>query len=193
MASSRSVLGLAALVLALAACATGTTSSTPGGPTGSWSQTADGRIAVSDPGVLGYSVMIPAGWGLATGASPSQAAAQIAPRDGGSVAEVGITRFVAGETPERTALRLAQRVAPTTDVAQSPSTLAPIPLQSGGGRRAQVYSVPQRATERVVVVALIAESGVWAYQILNAASRNAYDRSMPLMRNIIASYRADAR
>ncbi|TWT08821.1 hypothetical protein [Reyranella sp. CPCC 100927] len=193
MASHRSVLGLAALMLALAACATGTAPSTSAGPSGSWSQTADGRIAVSDPGVLGYSVTIPAGWHLATGASQSQAAALIAPREGGSTAEIGIVRFVAGETPERTALRLAQRAAPTSDAAQSPSTLAPIPLQSGGGRRAQVYSIPQRATERVVVVALIAESGVWAYQILNAASRGAYDRSMPLMRNIVASYRPDAR
>ena len=53
--------------------------------------------------------------------------------------------------------------------------------------------MPQRSTERVVVVALIAESGVWAYQILNAASRTAYDRSMPLMRNIVASYRPEPR
>ena len=56
--------------------------------------------------------------------------------DGGSVAEIGITRFVAGETPERTALRLAQRTVSTTDTAQLPTALAPIPLQSGGGRRA---------------------------------------------------------
>jgi hypothetical protein len=192
MVSLRNVLSLVALSLALAACAAGTTPSGQGPSGGSWTQT-DGRIAVTDPGVLGYSVMIPAGWAVAPGAPVGQAATQIAPRDGGSVAEIGITRFVAGEVPERTAFRLAQRAAPTSDVAQSPSALAPIPLQSGGGRRAQVFSIPQRSTERVVVVALIAESGVWAYQILNAASRTAYDRSMPLMRNIVASYRPEAR
>ncbi len=192
MASLRNILGPLAVSLALAACAAGTTPSAQGPSSGSWTQT-DGRIAVTEPGVLGYSVTIPGGWAVAPGAPAGQAATRIAPRDGGSVAEIGITRFVAGETPERTAARLAQRTVPTTDTAQTPTTLAPIPLQSGGGRRAQVYSVPQRSTERVVVVALIAESGVWAYQVLNAASRTAYDRSMPLMRNIVASYRPEPR
>jgi hypothetical protein len=192
MASCRTVLSFAAMSIALVACTTGAPSSAPG-PTGAWTQTADGRVAVTDPGVLGYSVAVPAGWAIASGAQTGQTAAQIMPRDGGAVAEIGIVRLVAGETPDRTALRLAQRVAPTTDAAQPPTPLAPIPLRMGGGRRAQAFSVPQRGTERVVVVTMISDAGGWAYQILNAASRSAYDRTMPVMRNIVASYRPEAR
>ena len=192
MVSRRRSLGLAAMSVALAACTAGTTSS-DGGPTGRWTQTTDGRVAVTDPGVLGYSVLVPAGWSIAPSAQAGQAPVEIAPRDGGAAAQVGILRLAPGETPEQAAVRLALRVAPTRDTSRPPELLAPIPLQSGGGRRAQVYAIPQRATERVIVVSLIADSGAWAYQILYAASRATYDRSMPVMRNIVASYRSESR
>ncbi|MCW5745904.1 MAG: hypothetical protein KIT36_06865 [Alphaproteobacteria bacterium] len=187
MLSRRTALGLVALSAAASACTTTSTSTEPGS-SGTWTQTADGRVVVTDPGVFGYSVMIPAGWAASPGA-PGNAAAQVSPRDGGAAVEVGIVRLVAGETPERAAMRVAQRIAPTSESSRAPTALAPIPLRSGGGRRAQVYSIPQRGTERVIVVALIGESGAWAYQVLYAASRDAYDRNMPLMRNIVASYR----
>jgi hypothetical protein len=154
MLSRRSSLGLVTMSVAVAACTTTSTSTGPGS-SGTWTQTADGRVVVSDPGVLGYSVTIPAGWSAS----------------------------------ERAAMRVAQRIAPTSESSRAATALAPIPLRSGGGRRAQVYSIPQRGTERVIVVALIGESGAWAYQILYAASRDAYDRNMPLMRNLVASYR----
>jgi hypothetical protein len=184
--SRRVLLGLAATSAALAACTTG---QSPTEPRGSWTRTPDGRILVSDPGVHSYSVAMPAGWDIASGAPPGAAAVQVAPREGGVAVELGIARTASGEAPDKAALRVAQRVAPATDPTRPVTALVPIPLQSGGGRRAQVYSIPQRGGERVVVVALIAESGVWAYQLLYAASRAGYDRGMPLMRNLVASYR----
>jgi hypothetical protein len=192
MTSRRSILGLAVLSMALAACTTGTPSS-DSGSAGRWTQTTDGRVAITEPGVLGYSVLVPTGWSVAPGAQTGQGPVEIAPRDGGAAAQIGILRLAAGETPEQAAVRLALRVAPTRDTSRPPELLAPIPLQSGGGRRAQVYAIPQRATERVIVVALIADAGAWAYQVLYATSRPAYDRSMPVMRNIIASYRPESR
>lgn len=187
MTSRRGLLGLAAASAALAASTTSGSSSSE--PSGSWTRTTDGRIVVSDPGAHSYSVAMPPGWDVASGAPPGAAAVQVAPREGGVAVEIGVARTVPGETPEKTALRVAQRVAPATDPSRPPTALAPIPLQSGGGRRAQVYSIPQRGSDRVVVVALITEAGVWAYQLLYASSRAAYDRGMPLMRNLVASYR----
>ncbi|HJQ57229.1 MAG TPA: twin-arginine translocation signal domain-containing protein [Vineibacter sp.] len=184
--SRRAFVGLAAVSGALAACTTGESQTEP---RGSWTRSPDGRVVISDPGVHSYSVTMPPGWDIASGAPPGAAAVQVAPREGGVAVELGIARAQSGEAPEKTALRVAQRVAPATDPTRAPEALAPIPLQSGGGRRAQVYSIPQRGGQRVVVVALIAESGVWAYQLLYAASRVGYDRGMPLMRNLVASYR----
>jgi hypothetical protein len=189
MASSRLVFSLAAMSLALAACTTGSSTAPAPAASGSWTQIGDSRVAVTDSSGLSYSVALPPGWGVTPGTPGNRASVQAAPRDGGSLVEIGVVRAAAGETPEQLAVRLAQRMAPTTDTARPAGSLAPIPLQIGGRRRAQVYSVPQRATERMVVVALVGDSGVWGYQILNAASRGAYDRSMPLMRNIVASYR----
>jgi hypothetical protein len=137
--------------------------------------------------------MVPPGWSVAPGAPMGQAAVQLAPVEAGVATEVGIVRLVAGETAEQAAVRVARRVSPGSDAPRPPETLAPIPLRSGGGRRAQVFSIPQRAPDRVIVVALIADAGAWAYQMLYATTRAAYDRSMPLMRNIVASYRTESR
>jgi hypothetical protein len=190
MTTRRAFLGYVATSAALGGC---TTTGPAAGPSGTWTQTADGRVAVSDPGVLGYSVTIPPGWSVAAGAPTGQAAVQLAPPEPGVATEVGIVRRVAGETPEQTAVRVARRVSPGSDAPRPAETLAPIPLRSGGGRRAQVYSIPQRTPERVIVVALVADAGAWAYQMLYTTTRAAYDRSMPLMRNLVASYRPESR
>jgi hypothetical protein len=194
MISPRMLLNLVAMSLALAACtpATTRTQSTDPAPATSWTQTSEGRVAISNPGTLGYSVMVPAGWSVSPGARSGQGPVEIAPREGGAATQLGITRLAAGEAPEAAAVRLAARLAPNPDTSRPPEQLAPIPLRSGGGRRAQVYSVPQRASERVIIVALIPDQGAWAYQILYAASRAHYDRAMPLMRNIVASYRPES-
>lgn len=194
MMPPRILFNLLGMSLVLAACtpATTRTQSSDPLPASSWTQTSEGRIAISNPGTLGYSVMVPAGWSISPGAPSGQGPVEIAPREGGAAAQLGITRLAAGETPEAAAVRLAARLAPSPDTSRPPEQLAPIPLRSGGGRRAQVYSVPQRASERVIVVALIPDQGAWAYQILYAASRTNYDRTMPMMRNIVASYRPES-
>ncbi|MBL8674490.1 MAG: hypothetical protein JNL07_06335 [Rhodospirillales bacterium] len=170
---------------ALAACATGSESGA-----GAWTRGPDNRVMVSEPGVLSYSVMTPSDWtGSATGAR-SPARLNAGSGGGQATAEIGVARTA--ESADRLAARLAAR-AGVGDGLAAPNRLAPIPLQMGGGRRAEVFSVPRRSGGGAVIVAVISEPGAHAYQLLDASNGAAYDRAMPLMRNVVASYRPEGR